>query len=107
MSGNPQPSAEETARAALLNGLPGALAARIGSFGQRHPPAEVCDAVVELCSLREWSAEELATVLGRHPRYVRNNYLRPLMRDGRLSMTNPEEPNDPQQAYRAVPPHKN
>lgn len=102
LSINPPPSNEETARAALLNGLPGALAARIGGFGQRHPPGEVCNAVVELCSLREWSAEELATVLGRHSRYVRNNYLRPLMRDGRLSMTNPEEPNDPQQAYRAV-----
>ncbi|WP_396180097.1 Fic family protein, partial [Flavobacterium sp.] len=66
------------------------------------PPGEVCDAVVELCRLRDWQAEELATLLRRHPRYVRNNYLRPLMRDGRLVMTRPEEPNDPGQAYRAV-----
>ncbi|PUE61679.1 transcriptional regulator [Limnohabitans sp. 2KL-17] len=102
LSGNPQSSAQDAARAALLDDLPGVLAARIGGFGQRHPPGEVCDAVVELCSLREWSAEELAAVLRRHPRYVRNNYLRPLMRDGRLAMTNPEEPNDPQQAYRAL-----
>ena len=107
LSGNPQPSDEETSRAVLLDDLPGVLAARIGGFGQRHPPGEVCDAVVALCSLREWSAEELATVLRRHPRYVRNNYLRPLMRDGRLTMTNPEEPNDPQQAYRAVIQNKN
>jgi len=33
---------------------------------------------------------------------VRQNYLRPLMREGRLTMTNPQEPNDPQQAYRAM-----
>jgi ATP-dependent DNA helicase RecG len=33
---------------------------------------------------------------------VRQNYLRPLMREGRLMMTNPKKPNDPQQAYRAV-----
>ncbi len=50
-------------------------------------------------------AEELATLLQRHSRYVRNNYLRPLMRDGRLAMTNPNEPSDPQQAYRAVAAH--
>lgn len=102
LSGNPQSSAQDATRAALLDQLPGGLAARIGAFGQRHPPGEVCDAVVELCNLRDWSAEDLAAVLRRHPRYVRNNYLRPLMRDGRLTMTNPQEPNDPQQAYRAI-----
>ncbi len=93
---------QEAQRKALLNELPGALAARIGAIGQRHPPGEVCDAIVEICRLRDWRAEELATLLQRHSRYVRNNYLRPLMRDGRLAMVNPDEPNDPQQAYRAV-----
>jgi len=101
LSTQPTP-AEDAHRKVLLDQLPGALAARIGAFGQRHPPGEVCDAVVDLCHLRDWQAEELAALLRRHPRYVRNNYLRPLMRDGRLVMTRPEEPNDPQQAYRAV-----
>lgn len=93
--------AQDAQRKALLNELPGSLAARIGAIGQRHPPGEVCDAIVEICRLRDWRAEELATLLQRHSRYVRNNYLRPLMRDGRLAMTNPNEPSDPQQAYRA------
>jgi ATP-dependent DNA helicase RecG len=93
---------QDAQRKALLNELPGSLAARIGAIGQRHPPGEVCDAIVEICRLRDWRAEELATLLQRHSRYVRNNYLRPLMRDGRLTMTNPNEPSDPQQAYRAV-----
>jgi ATP-dependent DNA helicase RecG len=92
---------QDAQRKALLNELPGALAAKIGAIGQRHPPGEVCDAIVEICRLRDWRAEELATLLQRHSRYVRNNYLRPLMRDGRLVMTNPDEPSDPQQAYRA------
>ena len=65
----------------------------------------MCDAIVEVCRLRDWRAEELAILLQRHSRYVRNNYLRPLMRDGRLAMTNPNEPSDPQQAYRAVAAH--
>lgn len=93
---------QDAQRKALLNELPGSLAAKIGAIGQRHPPGEVCDAIVEVCRLRDWRAEELATLLQRHSRYVRNNYLRPLMRDGRLAMTNPKEPSDPQQAYRAV-----
>lgn len=58
--------------------------------------------IVDICRQRAWQADELAALVRRHPRYVRNNYLRPLMRDGRLAMTNPDEPNDPQQAYRAV-----
>jgi hypothetical protein len=41
-------------------------------------------------------------VLRRNSEVVRQNYLRPLMREGRLTMTNPQEPNDPQQAHRAV-----
>ena len=93
---------QDAQRKDLLNELPGALAAKIGAIGQRHPPGEVCDAIVEVCRLRDWRAEELATLLQRHSRYVRNNYLRPLMRDGRLAMTNPNEPSDPQQAYRTV-----
>ena len=93
---------QDAQRKALLNELPGALAARIGAIGQRHPPGEVCDAIVEICRLRDWRAEELATLLQRHSRYVRNNYLRPLMRNERLEMTNPDEPSDPHQAYRAV-----
>jgi hypothetical protein len=46
--------------------------------------------------------DELAPVLRRNPEVVRQNYARPLMRDGRLVMTQPAEPNDPHQAYRTV-----
>lgn len=102
LTSNPQTNAQDTARAALLDELPGSLAARLGAIGQRHPPQEVQDLVVALCSLRDWPVDELALVLRRNPEVVRQNYLRPLMRDGRLVMTRPEEPNDPQQAYRAV-----
>lgn len=46
--------------------------------------------------------DEAAHHLQRNFRHVRDTYLRPLMREGRLTMTNPDEPNDPQQAYRTV-----
>lgn len=99
---NPPDAASETARAALLDDVPGSLAARLGAIGRRNPPHETQDLVVALCSLRAWPVDELALVLRRNPEVVRQSYLRPLMRDGRLVMTRPDEPNDPQQAYRAV-----
>lgn len=99
---NPSDAENDAARTTLLDGLPGSLAARLGSIGRRHPPQETQDLVVELCRLRAWRVDELALVLRRNPEVVRQNYLRPLMRDGRLTMTRPEEPNDPQQAYRTI-----
>lgn len=102
LSSNSQAAEQDAARTALLDSLPGSLAARLGAIGQRHPPHEVQDLVVALCALRDWSVAELAVVLRRNPEVVRQSYLRPLMRDGRLVMTRPEEPNDPGQAYRAV-----
>jgi ATP-dependent DNA helicase RecG len=88
-------------RQSLLNELPGGLAARVGAIGRRHPPDEVKDLVVTLCELRDWRAEELAALLGRKAETVRQDYLRPLLRAGRIAMTRPDKPNDPEQAYRA------
>lgn len=105
LSSNPLGKFDEALRSQLLDGISGALAAKVGALGQRHPPQEVRDVVVALCQVRAWRADELSTVLRRNPEVVRQNYLRPLMREGRLTMTNPQEPNDPQQAYRAVKTH--
>ncbi len=93
---------DETLRNTLLDNLPGSLAARLGAIGLRHPPQEIRELVVALCALRDCPVNELSVVLRRNPEVVRQNYLRPLMKEGRLVMTNPDEPNDPQQAYRAV-----
>lgn len=86
----------------LLDGISGTLAAKIGGLGLRHPPQDVRDVVVVLCAVRPWRVDELSAVLRRNPEVVRQNYLRPLMREGRLMMTHPEEPNDRRQAYVAV-----
>lgn len=99
---NQQSKFDETLRSQMLDGISGTLAAKIGALGRRHPPQEVRDVVVALCAVRAWRVDELSAVLRRNPEVVRQNYLRPLMRESRLMMTNPQEPNDPQQAYRAV-----
>lgn len=101
LSSNPDPFADP-ARRALLNELPGELAAQVGAIGQRRPPEEVRELVVALCRHRDCRAEELALLLARNVETVRQNYLRPLLRAGRIRMTRPDVPNDPEQAYRAI-----
>jgi ATP-dependent DNA helicase RecG len=89
-------------RNALLDELPGQMAARVGGIGQRHPPERVRELVIELCRLRAWQAEELALLLCRRPETIRQDYLRPLLARKRIAMTLPDKPKSPQQAYRSV-----
>lgn len=112
LSSNPEPlsgkserqpgNPEQEARDALLSQLPGALAARVGALGQRHPPEQVWELVVALCEQRAWRVEELSLLMSRNAETIRQNYLRPLLAQKRIVMTLPETPNSPQQAYRAV-----
>ena len=95
-------SKSDEERNALLDEIPGQLAARIGSIGRRHPPELVRELVVELCNVRAWRAEELALLLSRKPETIRQDYLRPLLAQKRIAMTLPDTPHSPQQAYRRV-----
>ncbi|MGY4827028.1 ATP-binding protein [Sphaerotilaceae bacterium SBD11-9] len=92
----------EAAQRALLNELPGELAARIGALGKRQPPHLVAELIADLCRVRAWRVDELALLLNRNARHLQQGYLRSLVGEGRLEMTQPDKPNDPQQAYRAV-----
>lgn len=101
-SSNPLLTEGDVRRTTLMDALPGSLAVRVGQIGQRHPPQQIQDLIEQLCRVRAWPVDELALVLRRNPEVVRQSYLRPLMREGRVEMIRPEEPNDPQQAYRAA-----
>lgn len=102
LSSNPDSLSSNPKRCAILNELPGELAARVGALGKRRSPEEVRELVVALCRQRIFRVEELAILLVRTPETVRQSYLRPLLLDGRISMIRPDVPNDPEQAYRAV-----
>lgn len=100
-SGHAEP-ADDAVRRALLEPLPGGLAARLGALGRRSRPEEVRAIVLDLLRQRAWWLEELGVVLQRNPEYLRQHYVQPLVQRGLVTMSRPEEPNDPQQAYRAV-----
>lgn len=88
-------------REELMADMPVPLARLLANVGRRRPPQQLRELVALLCAWRAWRAEELAVLIQRRPETVRQDYLRPLLAQGRIVMTRPEKPNDPQQAYRA------
>jgi len=89
-------------RQRLLAELPTDLAARVQGVGKRRPPHELRVLILALCGWRALRVDELAVLLDRRSDTLRSDYLRPLMRQDQLSMTLPDKPNDPQQAYWTV-----
>jgi hypothetical protein len=55
--------------------------------------------IKELCCLRPFRLSEIAAVLGRDPKYVREKYLNDMVKTQVLAHTF-SDPNHPQQAYR-------
>jgi ATP-dependent DNA helicase RecG len=89
-------------RSHLLSQLPSQMVACIDATGSRHPPGQMRALVVKLCRLRAWRTEELALLLNRSPETVRQDYLRPLLAEKRIVMTQPDRPKSRQQAYCSV-----
>jgi len=75
---------------------------RLANVGKRTAPEEIKALILDLCELRSRSSTELASLLKRKRKYLLDQYLKPLMKEGRLAYTNPDNPNDPHQTYRTV-----
>jgi ATP-dependent DNA helicase RecG len=73
---------------------------RLLAEGKRLSRNEMADLLVALCTERPRTARELAQLLHRNTKYLRDTYLSPLVRQGRLQLTG--APNDPNVAYRAA-----
>jgi ATP-dependent DNA helicase RecG len=82
--------------------LPPELEERAAALSRRAPREEAEALIVDLCRWQPLSAEQLAALLGRNVVYLRNTFLAPLTRAKRLRHTIPEQPNHPQQTYRAA-----
>ncbi|MCK6680811.1 MAG: putative DNA binding domain-containing protein [Thermoanaerobaculia bacterium] len=82
--------------------LPAEVQAEVARLGQRSMTDKLQKAILTVCSVRPHSAQELAALLGRNPRYLVGMYLRRLLMEGRLAFTIPENPKHPDQAYRTV-----
>ncbi|MFZ5496483.1 MAG: ATP-binding protein [Verrucomicrobiota bacterium] len=100
---NPPPeSVNQVHRFAAMPGMPEALVAALHTLKAKVPQPEMQDLVWQLCAWRALSTEELAQFLDRNRNYVTNRLITPMLRAGRLEMTLPDQPNHPDQRYRAL-----
>lgn len=86
----------------IADELSAALEADIASLGRRAVPDRIRQVILALCFVRPRPLSELAELLGRHPKYISQQHLVPLLRAGRLAYTVPDEPKHPEQKYRTV-----
>lgn len=60
------------------------------------------DIIFNLCEIKPLALKELASLLSRNPVGIRNNYLSPLIDEGKIRLMYPGQINHPQQAYIAI-----
>jgi len=97
---NPVESAPEDAN--LYAELPPDLKLMVGQvLGYAHRP-EIEATIAALCAWRPLGRRQIASILGRNPRYVNRDYLTPMLQRGILEYTHSGTPAHPFQAYRAT-----
>jgi ATP-dependent DNA helicase RecG len=79
--------------------LPEEMERKIKNLKKRTPHQEIKDLIKELCALQPLKLNEISVILGRHPKYVRENYLNDMVKFQELEHVFTDT-NHPQQAYR-------
>ncbi len=82
--------------------IPASLWQIIYGLGKHTQPEWVKSVIFDICSIRPFTAEELAKILNRNKGWVRTSYLRPMLREGKIEFINPDHPRQQGQAYQAV-----
>ena len=90
-------------REELVRELPNELQERVNNIGSRASRETVCQLIIDLCAFKPYSYEELASVLQRSPKALKDKYLKPLRLANKLFYWNPEMINHPLQKYVADP----
>lgn len=97
-------SIQPSAQSIQLADLPDALAIQVQAVGRRATPDVIRRAIRALCAWRPLSADDLATLLDHTRIHLVNEHIRPMLQEGELQRTIPDQPNHPQQQYRAAGP---
>jgi ATP-dependent DNA helicase RecG len=96
----------------LLNGeefssnesdLPSEIAEAISHLGKKARKAKLWPLVLQLCTWRPCTADELAHYLQRSSSIFKVNHLKPMREAGLIAYLYPEVINHPQQAYQITP----
>ena len=86
-------------REELVRELPNELQERVNNIGSRASRETVCQLIIDLCAFKPYSYEELASILQRSPKALKDKYLKPLRLANMLFYWIPEMINHPQQKY--------
>jgi ATP-dependent DNA helicase RecG len=81
------------------NDLPPALAARLPGPKKHVNTEALRSLIVDLCRIQPLKGEQLASLLSKDLKYLRNKHLTAMVKIGRLALQFPESPNHPNQAY--------
>ena len=90
-------------RKELLAELPKELRNRIAKLGKKAARETVCQVLVDLCAFKPYSYEELAVIIQRAAKPMKDKYIKPLRLANKLFYWIPEMINHPQQKYVADP----
>lgn len=90
-------------RVELVRELSNELQERVNNIGSRASRETVCQLIIDLCAFKPYSYEELASVLQRSPKALKDKYLKPLRLATKLFYWIPEMINHPQQKYISGP----
>jgi len=74
--------------------------AAAAQVGKKMPKATMEEIILALCAIDWLTLRNLAHLLNRKPDYLRNHFIVPMVKEGRLELKIPETVNHPQQAYR-------
>lgn len=85
----------------IIAQLPDELKQRLSSLKKRASHDTLKILAVELCAIMPLDATELAKLLNRSTSHIKQNIVRPLLKDGKLKFTIPEMINHPNQKYTA------
>ena len=83
-----------------LPSLPTNLAKRLPVPGKRTSEKTLRQLILDLCGWHALRGEELAAILGKDLKYLRNRYLSAMVQSGALVFQYPESPSHKRQAYK-------
>jgi ATP-dependent DNA helicase RecG len=98
---NPRSSREEFS--SNESDLPSEIAEAISHLGKKARKAKLWPLVLQLCTWRPCTADELAHYLQRSSSIFKVNHLKPMREAGLIAYLYPEVINHPQQAYQITP----
>ena len=87
----------------LLRELPKGLQERVAKLGKWASREKVSQLLVDLCAFKPYSYEELALIIQRAAKPMKDKYIKPLRLANKLFYWIPEMINHPQQKYIADP----